>query len=81
VVIVNISRHGSHALIVTPEAGLCSGPAVVVVDLPATTAAEGFAVAQAELAAAYVWTGANTVEVAGEYFHQSGGRSGSYTPA
>ena len=34
VVIVNISRHGSHALIVTPAAAPRSGPAVLVVDLP-----------------------------------------------
>ena len=35
VVIVNISRHGSHALIVTPVTGPNPDPAVVVVDLPA----------------------------------------------
>jgi tetratricopeptide (TPR) repeat protein len=35
VVIVNISRHGSHALIVTPAARPDTGPALRVVDLPA----------------------------------------------
>ena len=35
VVIVNISRHGSHALIVTPATGPNPDPAVLVVDLPA----------------------------------------------
>jgi CHAT domain-containing protein len=35
VVIVNISQHGSHALIVTPATGPDPDPAVAVVDLPA----------------------------------------------
>ena len=35
VVIVNISRHGSHALILTPATGPDPDPAVLVVDLPA----------------------------------------------
>ena len=35
VVIVNVSRHGSHALVLTPAAGPDSGPAVLVADLPA----------------------------------------------
>ena len=35
VVMVNISRHGSHALILTPAAGPDPGPAVLAVDLPA----------------------------------------------
>jgi hypothetical protein len=34
VVIVNISRHGSHALIVTPSSGPDTGPGPRVVDLP-----------------------------------------------
>jgi hypothetical protein len=44
VVIVNVSRHGSHALIVTPMAGPNPGPAVLVVDLP--VAARGTAIDQ-----------------------------------
>jgi tetratricopeptide (TPR) repeat protein len=35
VIIVNVSRHGSHALIVTRAAGSGDGPAVLTVDLPA----------------------------------------------
>ncbi len=38
VVIVNISNHGSHALIVTPATGPSPDPAVLVVDLPAAPA-------------------------------------------
>jgi tetratricopeptide (TPR) repeat protein len=34
VVIVNISRHGSHALIVTPSSAPDTGPGVRIVDLP-----------------------------------------------
>jgi CHAT domain-containing protein len=44
-VIVNISQHGSHALIVTPAKGPNPDPAVLVVDLP--TASRGTVIDQA----------------------------------
>jgi tetratricopeptide (TPR) repeat protein len=53
VVIVNISRHGSHALIVTPAAAPGPGPAVLVVALPGAPAGTVIDQANALLAARY----------------------------